>query len=41
MTDREIPDKEFRRMIINTFKEAEQWWHTPLVPALGRQRQVD
>jgi hypothetical protein len=18
-----------------------QWWHTPLIPALGRQRQVD
>jgi hypothetical protein len=26
------------------FKEhnpAGQWWHTPLIPALGRQRQVD
>ena len=21
--------------------EARQWWHTPLIPALGRQRQVD
>jgi hypothetical protein len=20
---------------------AGQWWHTPLIPALGRQRQVD
>jgi hypothetical protein len=20
---------------------ARQWWHTPLIPALGRQRQVD
>jgi hypothetical protein len=20
---------------------AMQWWHTPLIPALGRQRQVD
>ena len=19
----------------------DQWWHTPLIPALGRQRQVD
>ena len=22
-------------------KRAGQWWHTPLIPALGRQRQVD
>jgi hypothetical protein len=22
-------------------KEKGQWWHTPLIPALGRQRQVD
>jgi hypothetical protein len=20
---------------------ARQWWHTPLIPALGKQRQVD
>jgi hypothetical protein len=22
-------------------KKAGQWWHTPLIPALGRQRQED
>jgi hypothetical protein len=22
-------------------KETRQWWHAPLIPALGRQRQVD
>jgi hypothetical protein len=22
-------------------KKARWWWHTPLIPALGRQRQVD
>jgi hypothetical protein len=22
-------------------KNAGQWWRTPLIPALGRQRQVD
>jgi hypothetical protein len=23
------------------FNYAGQWWHTPLIPVLGRQRQVD
>jgi hypothetical protein len=22
-------------------KLSQEWWHTPLIPALGRQRQVD
>jgi hypothetical protein len=27
--------------IIKTNKQAGQWWRTPLMPALGRQRQAD
>ena len=25
--------------VINSYIRARQWWHTPLTPALGRQRQ--
>jgi hypothetical protein len=25
----------------NLFSDAGQWWRTPLIPALGRQRQAD
>jgi hypothetical protein len=28
-------------VIIKTDKRARQWWRMPLIPALGRQRQVD
>jgi hypothetical protein len=27
--------------IIKIIVDARQWWHTALIPALGRQRQVD
>ena len=30
-TDRQL-EKEFKNMIVSR-----QWWHTPLIPALGRQ----
>ena len=26
---------------IKSVTPAGQWWHTPLIPALGKQRQVD
>ena len=26
---------------LKTVKEAGQWWHTPLIPGLGRKRQAD
>ena len=34
-------DQPKQSMYENAIKVAEQWWCTPLIPALGRQRQVD
>jgi hypothetical protein len=29
------------KISLKIFDVARQWWHTPLIPALGRQRQAD
>jgi hypothetical protein len=35
--------EDFKKGINNSLKEIQSWvwWHTPLIPALRRQRQVD
>jgi hypothetical protein len=30
-----------KKECVKKIEEAGQWWRTPLIPALGRQRQVD
>jgi hypothetical protein len=34
-------DTEESNCFIKVLSRAEQWWRMPLIPALGRQRQVD
>jgi hypothetical protein len=31
----------FKTVIIEKIKTSQVWWHTPLIPTLRRQRQVD
>jgi hypothetical protein len=33
--------KKDRKKIHQIFKKRRVWWRTPLIPALGRQRQAD
>jgi hypothetical protein len=32
-------NKSLKKKKSQAFSEAGQWWHTPFIPALGRQRQ--
>jgi hypothetical protein len=31
----------YEKIILSLYIQARQWWHTPLIPALERQRQTD
>jgi hypothetical protein len=33
--------KLIQNLELKTQNKSRVWWHTPLIPALGRQRQVD
>jgi hypothetical protein len=39
--DRQTSKKKGKVKVKKKKKRAGQWWHTPLIPALRRQRQVD
>jgi hypothetical protein len=34
-------ERSKKKIKIKNQELARQWWHSPLIPALGRQRQVD
>jgi hypothetical protein len=32
---------DYNKQVLKNSQEARQWWNTPLIPALGRQRQAN